>query len=454
MIMMFPVKIRSIRLISLSIVIMAIALLAHGCSDEITPPIDDKPDLVFASGTLVHATECKEIIYGLAAPAVLDCVFWEWDGSDTLRVVHMNAALNCCPGTITSHVEPVYYEIHVEDPDGAGIDFMGFNITETEGDDAPMCHCLCLYDLSYEMSGVDGDVIWIRFIEKYLPEGAEQLYISIDLDAEPSGSHCVQRFTYPWDTGQAGEDPVGVIDNYSGCKHLTDTSESTLPFSADSSCVVLYNFPADSLLRIYHINTAYNCCVDALDANFEFAEGLITITGIEHPPGGLCDCICLYDVNYSISNYEQGITTIRFVEPYFPAGQDQLEITVDLSIEGTWTYCVPREGYPWNDDTSEEQDQAMLKGMFDEIVDYIGTPYCSGDDDCRVIGVGSKPCGGPWMYLIYSASTVDEEYLQGLVSEHYAFEDYMNMKYGYMSTCDVPAPPRLECHDGICGVAR
>jgi hypothetical protein len=58
------------------------------------------------------------------------------------------------------------------------------------------------------------------------------------------------------------------------------------------------------------------------------------------------------------------------------------------------------------------------------------------------------------MYLIYSASTVDEEHLQGLVSEHASYEDYMNMKYGYMSTCDVPVPPILECRDGICGAAR
>lgn len=435
MITMFSVIVRTIRSIAIPMMILSIVLLAHGCSDEITPPGNGVPTDI--SGMLVHTTGCKETIYGLdtGAPTDIDCISWGWDGSDTLSVVHINAGLNCCPGTIVGLVN---------------VEGSSITIGESEGDDAIMCHCLCLYDLTYAISGISGGTITITFIEPYLPEGAEILTVTIDLDAEPTGTHCVDRNTYPWGSGQTGDDPVGVIDDYSGCKDLAGTYDYLQPFSTDSSCVVLNNFPADNLLRIYHINTAYNCCVDALDADFEFGESLITITGIEHPPGGFCDCICLYDINYSISNYDQGITTIRFVEPYRPAGQQQLEITVDLSLEGTWTFCVPREGYPWNEDTSEQDDQTKLKEMFDEIVDYIGTPYCSGEGDCRFIGVGSKPCGGPWSYLIYSAPTVDIDHLEHLINAHAAFENYMNMKYGYTSTCDVPAQPILECHEGIC----
>jgi hypothetical protein len=414
-------------------------LIPHSCSDEVAPPGGKIPaDL---SGTLVNATGCKDNIFGVDfdAPVILDCMSWNWDGSDTLSLVHVNAGLNCCPGTIVGLVT---------------IDGSSITIEETEGDDAIMCHCLCLYDLYYEISGITGGEITITFIEPYLDEGAEVLTTVIDLDTEPVGSFCLHRENYPWSSGSSGDEPFGTIDGYSGCKEVTGTSDLPLPFSADSSCVVLYNFPSSGLLQIYHINTAYNCCVDALDADFEFGEGSITITGIEYPPGGLCDCICLYDVRYSIRDLDPGIYTIRFVEPYLPNGQEPLVITVDLSLEGTWTFCVPRTGYPWGGESDEQSDKERLKWMYDEIVKYIGTPHCSGEDDCRYIGVGSKPCGGPWHYLVYSASTVDEEFLRSLVAAHAAFEDYMNMKYGYNSTCDVPSPPILECHEGTCRAVR
>jgi hypothetical protein len=438
MITMFPGIIRAVRLIAFPAIILSISLLAYGCGDETTPTGSDTP--VKISGSLVDATDCKDYIYGgsPASPAVLDCVFWYWDGSDTLRVVHVNAALNCCPGTIVGEVTVNGSDIF---------------IYEDEGEDAPMCRCLCLYDLAYKVWGINGGIVTIAFYEKYIGEGAGQLDVTIDLEAEPTGTRCLQRNIYPWGTIYSGSSD-GTIDDYSGCKDVTGTYDDTEPFSADTSCVTVYKLEVDNTLKIYHTNTAYNCCVEALDAAFEFSEGLVTITGMEYPPGGLCDCTCLYDVTYSIYNLEPGVYTIRFVEPYLPQGQQQIEVIVDMSEEGPWTSCAVRDGYPWSSETSEEQDRAKLKDMFDDIVEYIGTPYCSGEDDCRIIGAGSKPCGGPWMYLIYSASTVDEEHLQGLVSEHASYEDYMNMKYGYMSTCDVPAPPILECHEGICREAR
>lgn len=444
---MFFARAHAARSITVLTVILFAILLAHGCSDEITPPVDDVPTHI--SGNLVHCTECKDNIYGLGtgSPVTPDCVTWDWDGSDTLRIVHVNAALNCCPGTIAGIIRPVY------DSPGDESRFVGLEITEVEGDDAPMCHCLCLYDLSYEISGIEGGTLRIRFLEKYIADGAEPLEVTVDLGAEPSGSHCIQRYTYPWGTEQPGEDPVGTIDGYSGCNDVTGTSNFPGPFSADSSCVVVYTMPAAGSMLIFHINTAYNCCIEALDADFEFNEGLVTITGHEYPPGGLCDCVCLYDVTYSIGNLHHEIYTIRFVEPYLPPDQERLEITVDMSQEGCWTNCVVRKGYPWGEESEETADRNRLDLLFYRIIEYIGTPYCDMGE-CRYIGYGSKPCGGPWGYLIYSTDTVNEDFLRVLVDTHAAYENYMNFKYGYSSDCSVPDLPVLECRNGICVEAR
>jgi hypothetical protein len=427
------------------------AFMCLGCSDEVTPPVEDPP-VHIVSGTLVGTTECKENIYGSALSSMvnLDCVTWEWDGSDKLTVVHVNSALNCCPGTINGIVAPVYIDIT---DTGEHPQLAGFNITETEGDDAIMCRCLCLYDLSYELTGVTGGVIFVRFYEQYVDPGAEPLVAVIDLNEEPEGSFCVFRNQYPWGTGYSGEDPVGMIEYYSGCKDVVE-QPATLPAAADSVCALVVTNPSGGSMHIMLSNTAYNCCVDAIDADFEFSGDVITITGKEHPPGGLCDCVCLYDITYCLGNLEPGLYTIRFVEPYLPPGQEPLEIEVDLNVAGSWSACAYREGYPWGGGSDEASDKEILDGLYGKIIEYIGTPSCGGESDCRYIGVGSKPCGGPWEYLIYSASTVNEEYLLSLVSVHAAFESYMNHKYGYSSDCSVPAPPVVECREGVCREAR
>jgi heat shock protein HslJ len=86
-------------------------------------------------GQLVYATECKDGITAVRydLPSNQECIVWKYDGSGRLRIIHVNACLNCCPGTIMGE-----------------IDIDGFNITisEAEGDDAVPCYCLCLYDLT------------------------------------------------------------------------------------------------------------------------------------------------------------------------------------------------------------------------------------------------------------------------------------------------------------------
>jgi hypothetical protein len=369
-------------------------------------------------------------------PSGLDCIEWSYDGSGILTIKHINAALNCCPGTITADIE---------------FDGNTILVYEREGDDWEPCHCLCLYDLTYQFNDIEPEVYTVRFIEKYIPAGSEILRLTIDLSSQCEGYHCLSRNAYPWDTGSGGEEPFALVTSLEGCKSAI-TGVDTSPSTSGVQVCVFGTYDGTGTLSITQINAGLNCCLDGLSADVTVEGDLITITQIEEPEGGYCDCICLYDIDIALFNIEPGMYTIRVVEPYL-GPEEPIEFDVDLTSQGVFHHCVTRTSYPWNEFDEEEQDRRRLQEMYEEIVEYIGIANCNDGGDCRYVAIGSKPCGGPWSYLIYSSSTLDEEVLFTLVGEHAEFEAYMNEKYHYSSTCDVPIPPTVECRNGICAEA-
>src|SRR5690625_4268253 len=75
---------------------------------------------------------------------------------------------------------------------------------------------------------------------------------------------------------------------------------------------------------------------------------------------------------------------------------------------------------------------------------------------CRAMPIGAKPCGGPWAYFVYSASSTDEEVLKELVAAYDARQALLNRRDGHMSTCDLVTQPtvaldeigRASCSEG------
>ncbi len=418
-----------------ALVVFLSLIQIQGCGSDTSGPEDVGGGVM--RGSLVSATSCKdpEFLGTDAAPADLDCINWDYGSSGDLSIIHVNAGLNCCPGRIQADIMIRGDSILVK---------------EDEGEDSYPCRCLCLYDLEYEFTGIDEGTYTVIFIEENLPDGDKPLAVTVDLAAEPEGSLCLPRTNYPWGQEYHATEPTGVLESSSSC-----SGDRLGDFPADQSCVTLTYDLAGEHLSIGHHNTALNCCIDSFNvtASYSFGADTIVIEEKEYPEWGLCDCICLHDVSHEIYNLEPGVYTFKFIEHYLPPGEDVLEFTVDLEEIAVgspgYVFCLERQFYPWGM-SEEERDKMILQGMYEDIVDYIGTPECEWEMDCRVIGVGSKPCGGPWHYLVYSASTLDESVLFDLVAEHAAFEDYMNRKYHYISTCDVPPVPETECVGGVC----
>jgi hypothetical protein len=101
-------------------------------------------------------------------------------------------------------------------------------------------------------------------------------------------------------------------------------------------------------------------------------------------------------------------------------------------------------------ENTQEEDQQELEALADKINDIVGDASCNDVGDCRTIAFGSKPCGGPWSYLVYSIIDTDTLLLSARVELYNSEEAAYNRKWGIASDCMVVPPPRLICEDGHC----
>jgi predicted small secreted protein len=75
---------------------------------------------------------------------------------------------------------------------------------------------------------------------------------------------------------------------------------------------------------------------------------------------------------------------------------------------------------------------------------------CQSDNQCKVIGVGSRPCGGPELYLTYSTQDTDEEKLKSLVAIFNKDKKQKNTAKGAMGICQHLSPPKTYCSVNQC----
>jgi hypothetical protein len=99
--------------------------------------------------------------------------------------------------------------------------------------------------------------------------------------------------------------------------------------------------------------------------------------------------------------------------------------------------------------SKEEQEQELLS-LKDQIESLANTSICDGNFECKFIAFGSKPCGGPQSYLIYSTS-IDTEQLESLVETYNQNEAQYNAENGIFSDCSIVMPPTsVNCENNTC----
>jgi hypothetical protein len=170
-----------LRKLSISGVMICLGLMVNtvGCkkSSEVTP-----------SSTLLQSNGCKQFLANTSgeldefAPGQHeDCLEYQYNGTDTLVVRHINAGFNCEPGEITADIE-----------------FNGNVITITERESQQAADCLCLFDLDYEIINLAPGEYTLRVIGLYVHADDLVLEFTLQLLSETSGNYCLQRNYYPW----------------------------------------------------------------------------------------------------------------------------------------------------------------------------------------------------------------------------------------------------------------
>lgn len=103
-----------------------------------------------------------------------------------------------------------------------------------------------------------------------------------------------------------------------------------------------------------------------------------------------------------------------------------------------------------DNELTQEQELEELNILKTEIETLASTSICNENTECKFIGLGSKPCGGVWSYLIYSTS-IDIDELESLVQTYNERQDNFNRKWGVISDCSLANPPTsISCENNTC----
>ena len=99
---------------------------------------------------------------------------------------------------------------------------------------------------------------------------------------------------------------------------------------------------------------------------------------------------------------------------------------------------------------NQDSDLKALTNLGNEINVLVESSVCTDETECAFIAFGTKPCGGPWGYLVYSNS-IDTDDLIAKVERFNQMQNTYNLRYNITSDCSVVLPPdALICEDNKC----
>ncbi|MDO5615748.1 MAG: hypothetical protein Q4G16_06135, partial [Cruoricaptor ignavus] len=105
---------------------------------------------------------------------------------------------------------------------------------------------------------------------------------------------------------------------------------------------------------------------------------------------------------------------------------------------------MPERDYSQRTENQRIKDEQEMLKLKMEIEDIIALESCQNPEHWRISSLGSKPCGGPAMFIGYPVKL--ETDILPKITEYNRRSSAYNLKYGIISDCDVvPSPSGIKC---------
>jgi hypothetical protein len=95
-------------------------------------------------------------------------------------------------------------------------------------------------------------------------------------------------------------------------------------------------------------------------------------------------------------------------------------------------------------------DAEAASRLREEITAVIGEAKCRNLVNCRIVGLGVRPCGGPEEYVAYSIWNTEREEISVLVSEYNLLKEDMMLDSDAVGSCEMLPKPDVNCVRGHC----
>lgn len=190
------------------------------------------------------------------------------------------------------------------------------------------------------------DLIWmVNYIFKggLLPDPEE--VADVNADSVVNLADVVYLVSYVYKNGNEPTcPPFGLPVVTSGCKTFVTGVDS----SSSQDCIE-WEYDGAGQLHVRHINAGFNCCPDEIVVNAYVDTGAVFIEEQEYfGVSGGCSCLCLFDLEFTVTNVYPGTYVIHVLELYLIEGDDPLAAIITLDpTPASGSFCVDRAHYPW-----------------------------------------------------------------------------------------------------------